>query len=57
MGELDNWFAYKVILQGGQMDNNLETMLLVKERLHSNVIFNDAFGRHWGLKEVDFKHN
>ena len=38
MGELDNWFAYKVILQSGQMNNNLETVLLVIERLHSNVI-------------------
>ena len=31
MGELDSWFAYKVILQGGQMDSNMETMLLVRD--------------------------
>lgn len=38
MGELNSWFAYKVIPQDGQMDNILERILIVKERPHSNDI-------------------
>lgn len=32
MGDFCSLFAWKVILQAGQMDNHLERMLMVRER-------------------------
>lgn len=52
-GELYSRFAYKVTLQHGQMENNLETLLLETQiKWH---LSNACIG-HGSLKEAEFEH-